>query len=184
MDGRSTDGPTTAGPTTDARKPEATSTDGSNAMPLACPYCAARMPETAAFCPGCGVAMKAPARAAGKVGRLPENVAGALAYVTFIPAILFLTLVPYRKNHFVRFHSAQCLLLWVTGLLTSVVLKLAGLALFGIPRAGALFVVLLYILSTLAVVTIWAVLFVKALQGEAFPLPVLGALAEQYAATP
>lgn len=155
-----------------------------NTIPLSCPFCAASMPATAAFCPGCGIAMTAPERASGKVGLLGENIAGALAYLTFIPAALFLLLKPYRKNHFVRFHSAQCLFLWVAGLLIAVVLKLAGLALFAIPVAGPLFVVLVYILTTLAVLMIWVVLFVKALQGELFRLPLLGAMAEQYAGTP
>jgi len=40
---------------------------------------------------------------------MTDNVAGALAYVTFIPAIVFLVLEPYSKNRFIRFHSFQCL---------------------------------------------------------------------------
>jgi uncharacterized membrane protein len=158
--------------------------DGHASVTLSCPSCAARMPETAAFCPGCGAAMKAPARASERVGLFGENVAGALAYITFIPAIVFLALDPYRKSQFVRFHSAQCLLLWITALLIVIVLKLAGLVLFAIPVAGPLFGVLIYILSGLAVFMIWLVLFVKALQGESFMLPVLGSLADRYADTP
>ena len=36
---------------------------------------------------------------------LSDTAAGALAYVTIIPAIIFLLVEPYNKNSFVRFHS-------------------------------------------------------------------------------
>ena len=98
--------------------------------------------------------------------------------LTFVPAILFLVIEPYKKNHFVRFHSIQCLLLWVLGALVAIVLKLAGLVLFVIPVVGPLFVVLVMVLALLAAAAIWLVLVVKALQGEKFKLPLLGDFAE------
>jgi len=150
-------------------------------MPLACPDCAAQMPETAAFCPGCGRPMRSVPRTQGKVGVLPETIAGALAYITFIPAILFLALQPYNRNGFVRFHSAQCLLLWLTAALAAAALKLAAVLLFRIPLAGPLIVVLASGLCGLAAFVIWLVLVVKALQGEMFNLPLLGAFAASFA---
>src|ERR1700740_2161168 len=95
-----------------------------------CPLCAAQMPADSAFCPGCGRPMRIELRtetsvhvpetsaqpetsafgrasAEGKVGPLPVNLAGALAYFTFVLAIVFLFVNPYRKNRFVRFHSIQ-----------------------------------------------------------------------------
>ena len=42
-------------------------------------------------------------------GGLSDNMAGALAYITFIPAIIFLVLEPYNKSAFIRFHSIQCI---------------------------------------------------------------------------
>jgi uncharacterized membrane protein len=151
-------------------------------LPLSCPECAARMPETAAFCPGCGRPMPpAPAaKALGKVGFLAENIAGALAYFTFIPAIVFLLLEPYKKDRFVRFHSVQCLLVWACGLASAALLKVAGLLLFMIPVIGPLLVVLLSVLVGFAALILWLVLMVKAFQGETFALPVLGGFAEQY----
>src|SRR5690242_12854170 len=90
-------------------------------LPISCPACEVRMPEAAAFCPGCGrrmIALPTPeVPAKGKVGLLAENIAGALAYFTLIPAIVFLVREPYRRNRFVRFHSVQCLLVWATGAL-------------------------------------------------------------------
>jgi uncharacterized membrane protein len=150
-------------------------------LPLPCPDCAAQMPETAAFCPGCGRSMQVGTRAHGKVGALAENIAGALAYLTFVPAVVFLILEPYNKNRFVRFHSIQCLMLWVAAALVAVALKLVGLLLFMIPVVGPLLVVLTFVVAGLAAPVVWLVLVVKAFQGETFKLPALGNLAERYA---
>lgn len=150
-------------------------------LPVACPDCAARMPESAVFCPGCGRSMQVAARAQGKVGFLPENVAGALAYFTFIPAAVFLFLEPYKKNRFVRFHSIQSLLLWIAAILVAVALKLGGLLVFMIPVVGPLVLVLISVFLGLAAFVVWLVLVVKALQGEIFKLPALGDFAEQNA---
>jgi uncharacterized membrane protein len=137
------------------------------------------MPDSAAFCPGCGRAMQVAGRAQGKVGVLPEKIAGALAYVTFIPAVIFLLLEPYNKNRFVRFHSLQCLLFWAVGIILGIVLKFVSLILFIIPALGPLLVMLIAIVLFLGVFVIWLVLVVKALQGEAFKLPWIGDLAER-----
>jgi uncharacterized membrane protein len=152
-------------------------------MSLSCPQCASPMPDTAAFCPGCGHPMLADARARGPVGILTENVAGALAYFTFIPAVVFLLVDPYNKDRFVRFHSFQCIFLWVTGLLIAVALRVVGLILYIIPVLGHLLVWLIAMVVILGAVVIWLVLTVKALQGEAFKLPVIGDLAERQAAS-
>jgi uncharacterized membrane protein len=152
-------------------------------MPVACPTCAARMPESAAFCPGCGIAMKPPERARGKVGGLPENIAGALAYLTFIPAIVLLVAQPFNKNLFVRFHAIQSLLVSAAALLLATMIRLAGYVLALIPTAGPLLVVLLYAVAALGGVCLWLVLVVKALQGETFKLPAVGSFAEQSAAS-
>jgi uncharacterized membrane protein len=178
-------------------------------MPASCPDCAAQMPETAAFCPGCGrpmpgamttvapsavtatvipeaatesiTAAASPTRAQGTVGFLAESIAGAIAYLTFIPAIVFLIVEPYKNNRFVRFHSIQCLLFCAAAGLTALALKVGGLLLYFIPVVGPLFVVLVSVVVGLAAVAVWLVLVVKALQGEMFKLPVLGDFAEKNA---
>lgn len=146
-----------------------------------CPHCEFPMPQAAAFCPGCGRPMKAIVSAQGKVGGLPETIAGALAYFTFLPAIVFLLVEPYRRNRFVRFHSVQCLFVCAGALLLAGVLKLASLVLFIIPVLGPLLVVLIDMLAILALLLMWLVLVVKALQGHALSLPVLGEFADRYA---
>ncbi len=176
-------------------------------IPLtSCPQCSAQMPGTAAFCPGCGRSMlsrpvldlpmqgqsmqgqpmpvqpmQTEARAQGRVGAFPERIAGALAYLTFLPAVVFLILDPYSKNRFVRFHSVQCLLLWGASVLFAIALKLASVVLFIIPVLGPLLVWLVSTVVVLAAVVIWVVLVVKALQGEMFKLPLLGDFAAQQA---
>ncbi len=140
------------------------------------------MPDTAAFCPGCGRSMRPVERAQGTVGALPETVAGALAYCTIIPAIIFLFVEPYSKNRFVRFHSFQCIGVCLAGLIVGAALRIAGFVLFFIPVLGHLLVWLLSMVVTLAFLAVWVVLIVKAMQGEMFKLPVVGDFAEQQAA--
>jgi uncharacterized membrane protein len=152
-----------------------------NLLTISCPHCAAQMPETAAFCPGCGRPLPVATRAEGRVGAFPESIAGALAYITFIPAIAFLLIEPYKQNRFARFHSIQCLGLWVVAVVMAVVLKVLGLVLFIIPVLGHLLAVLISVVVGLACVVVWLVLVVKALQGEMFKLPVLGDFSEQRA---
>ena len=70
-----------------------------------CASCGAPLAEGALVCGSCG---KSAAQSGGaSVGNAPpaagsgglaENVAGMLAYVTFIPAIIFLLLEPYSRN--------------------------------------------------------------------------------------
>jgi uncharacterized membrane protein len=109
-----------------------------------------------------------------------KHVAGAVAYVTFLPALLFLFLCPYREDSFVRFHSVQCLLCWLVGLAVTVLLRLFNLLLMFIPAVGPWLSLLLPVMVVLAALLIWIVLLVKAVQGEKFALPWIGPIAEQY----
>jgi uncharacterized membrane protein len=154
-------------------------------IPLkSCPHCGSQMPETAAFCPGCGRSMQAEARANGKVGALPENVAGTLAYFTFVPAIGFLLIEPYRRNRYVRFHSVQCLLACGAGFLFAILIRLVSMVLFLIPVLGPLLFVLINMMMLLTLLLLWLVLLVKAFQGEMFHIPLLGDFADRYADLP
>lgn len=127
--------------------------------------------------------MQIRAHPGARVGAFPENIAGALAYFSFLPAIVFLFVEPYRKNRFVRFHSIQCLLVWVTAILLALVIKLVGVVLLMIPVLGPLFVVLIDAVAILAAIFIWLVLVIKSLQGEMFKLLLLGEFAEQRSET-
>ncbi len=146
-----------------------------------CPDCGAQMPAGVRFCPGCGRSMQLIVHARGKVGVLSENVAGALAYFTIVPAMLFLFLEPYRKNLFVRFHALQCFLYTAAIVLLGVGLRLADYVLFVIPVLGPLLVVVIDVVAGIAAILLWFVLVAKAWRGETFKLPLLGDFAERYA---
>lgn len=108
-------------------------------------------------------------------GGLSDNVAGALAYFTIIPAILFLIIEPFKNRRFVRFHAFQCLFLCVAafvfwfgfGILSVV------FASFG----GSILVGMLSLVIQLGLFVVWLLLVIKAYQGQEFRLPVIGDLA-------
>lgn len=145
-----------------------------------CPHCGVQMPPTAGFCPGCGRSMHAEPKAQGRVGALPESVAGGLSYVTFLPAVIFLLIEPFKRNRFVRFHSFQCLFAWVVGIVLAAVIRLASLVIVRIPMVGPLLISIVVVVAILGAIFLWLVVTVKALQGEWFHLPVLGEFADRY----
>jgi uncharacterized membrane protein len=146
------------------------------------------MPDAAAYCPGCGramgqvekeqVEMVPVERARGTVGALPESVAGALAYFTIIPAVMFLLVEPYSKNRFVRFHAYQSIAVSLVALVVGASLRVVGFVVFFIPRLGPLVVWLASGIIMLAFFAVWVVLVVKALQGQMYKLPVIGEFAD------
>lgn len=145
-----------------------------------CPDCAAQMPQSAAFCPGCGRSVRMPKPVEPTTDPEPKSFAAGLAYVTFIPAVIFLSIDRYRRDSFVRFHSLQCLLLWLAAILLGIVLWLLNSIFFMIPLVGPLIAALVPMLVGLAVLVLWPVLLVKAYQGERFKVPGIGDLAEYY----
>jgi uncharacterized membrane protein len=151
-------------------------------MSIFCPECGASMPDAAAFCPGCGQGLPVE-RVQGKVGALSRTLAGALAYCTIIPAIIFLLVEPYNRDRFVRFHSFQCIGFWLAAVVIGAILRAAAFLLFFVPLLGYLAVLLLSMVTSLGLLAIWVVLVVKALQGEMFKLPLVGDFAEQHASS-
>jgi uncharacterized membrane protein len=139
-------------------------------MSISCPDCAALMPDTAGFCPSCGRPMRTVERVRGRVGVLPETLAGALAYF-LLPAIVFLLVEPYKKNRFVRFHSIQCIVFFMVGV---------AVLLFCFAVISPLFLVLISLVVGFALFVIWGVLIVKALQGEMLKLPWIGPFAASH----
>jgi uncharacterized membrane protein len=150
-------------------------------MSIFCPQCAVEMPENSALCPNCGRVMPSAVRARGNVGVFPENIAGALAYISPLPAIVFLLIDPYRRNRFVRFHSLQCLFLWLAMFAIAALMRLGEPIIFLIPSLGYLLFLLIGMVTLLAAFVLWLVLVIKALQGEAFKLPFAGDMAERQA---
>jgi len=144
-------------------------------VPLSCPQCGIQIPDNTAFCPGCGWNTTRPVL--GTTGGIRDNIAAALAYLTFIPAIVFLLVAPFKRNRFIRFHSLQSIFLSIAAVVASLALKLLFLVLSLIPFLGHLLLLLISVIVFLGCVILWLVLVVKALQGDLFKLPFLGDLA-------
>jgi uncharacterized membrane protein len=92
---------------------------------------------------------------------LSDTAAGALAYVTIIPAIIFLVMAPYNTRPFVKFHAFQCLGLAVIWFCLGII----GI----IPILGWAVLAL----GSLALLVTWILCIVKASQGGALKLPVI-----------
>jgi uncharacterized membrane protein len=145
-----------------------------------CIACGGQVPAGATACPACGRATAGSTGAAGSnpagAGGLTDNMAGALAYVTIIPAIIFLVLEPYNRNRFIRFHSFQSVFAAVAWICLWVALNIVA----HIPFFGWL-TILVWPLVSLAGFVVWLILVLKAYQGQKFKLPVIGDAAEKQA---
>jgi uncharacterized membrane protein len=107
---------------------------------------------------------------------LSDNAASGLAYLTFIPAIIFLAIPPYNQSPNVRFNSWQSIFLSVAWVAIWVVLVIVGM----IPFVNFLDVVL-FPLVGLGFLILWIIVLVNAFNGKRFKLPVIGDLAEKQA---
>ena len=85
---------------------------------------------------------------------LSDNAAGAIAYITIIPAIVFLVMEPYNRSPYVKFHAWQSLFL--------------GIALFVfsfiniIPILGQL----IFLVAFVVLFVVWIICIVKAVNGQ------------------
>jgi uncharacterized membrane protein len=156
-----------------------------------CVKCGATLAEGANFCISCGTtvaaadAAPAPGAApagggaapAASSGGLTSNVAGALAYLTIIPAIIFLVADPYKNDRFVKFHAFQCLFLAASTFVLYVVVGIFSV----IPIIGWIIGLLLLPLMGLAIFALVVFTAYKAYNNQKFMIPVIGKLAEQQA---
>jgi uncharacterized membrane protein len=100
---------------------------------------------------------------------LSDNAAGALAYVTVIPAIIFLVAEPYNRNPYIKFHAWQNIFLCIAWFAIGVI----GV----IPILGWL----IFAVGSIALMIAWVLCLINALQGKLFKLPVIGDLAAKQA---
>ena len=155
------------------------------------------MPDISEFCPRCG----RPVREGTSFAPDPEELVeaaraeeleeqrqrdlppveasdrfvGAIAYLTFIPALIFIFLKQFQQRKFVRFHAFQSVFFW------GVVIVMLAAGFFTASFGWLILWLVVGALVLLALFFTWALLSIKALQGEYFELPWLGALAEQQA---
>lgn len=150
-----------------------------------CAGCGTQLADNAGFCPSCGARVgqgvgggtaAAPATTPSTEG-MTDNVAGMVAYITFIPAILFLVMEPYNRKPFVRFHSFQCLFFSAAWTVLWIGLSIIS----GILPFLAFAMLVLFPVIGLAGTVLWVFLLIKAYQGQWFKLPVIGDMAEKQA---
>lgn len=109
---------------------------------------------------------------------LSENGISALAYITFVPAIIFLILPRYNKSSTIRFNAWQCLLLNIVAFVFSSILTfllapmVLSLARYFLTISWAIWAIWL---------GIWIVCAIAALNGKKLKIPLLGTLAEKQA---
>jgi len=144
-----------------------------------CSVCGAQIADGTTACAACAgrVATAPPVpQASASTGGMTDNVAGMLAYVTVIPAIIFLVVEPYNKNRFIRFHSFQNLFFAVAWIVLWIALSIVA----HIPILGWL-TILIWPLIGLGGLILWVILLLKANQGQMWKLPVIGDMAEKQA---
>jgi uncharacterized membrane protein len=148
-----------------------------------CSSCGSPISEPATACPKCGRATAtgigtgaAVAPAVAATGGIADNIAGLLAYVTIIPAIVFLVLPPYNQNRFIRFHSFQCLFIAAGSIAIGIAFMILGM----VPVLNLLLIPISMILW-IGIFVLVVVCMVKAFQGQMYKLPVIGEMAEKQA---
>jgi len=167
---------------------------------MQCPACSTENPAGATFCHNCGASLSAappppsggftqvpqPATTPAAAGYAPaqtsglsDNSAAAIAYITIIPAIIFLVMEPYNRKPFVRYHAMQCIGLHVLWLAVWLVLMVLGVMLAMVHLH--MLVLLLWPICWIGLVVLWLLCIVSAAQGKWFKLPIIGDFARKQA---
>jgi uncharacterized membrane protein len=170
---------------------------------MQCPVCHAEVGSQNAFCNHCGAPLSAATGAAVPFESVPagagvppppayagqpvvagtglsENAAAAIAYITIIPAIIFLVLEPYNRMPLVKFHSWQSIGLGVAAFLLEVIISICEVVLHFIPGIFILFG-LVHLVIGVCLFLVWLFIILKASKGEWYKLPVIGDFAEKQA---
>jgi uncharacterized membrane protein len=166
---------------------------------MQCPACHNEVSPQSTFCNHCGAPLGAAASPAGAgpatpppptyavqpvaapaTAGLSDNAAGAIAYLTIIPAIIFLVIEPYNKIPFVRFHSWQSIGLCVASVALQVIVTIMDTMTHVIPGMVLLFS-LFHLVIGLGIFILWLIAIVKASQGQWYKLPIIGDFAEKQA---
>jgi len=111
---------------------------------------------------------------------LSHNIAALLAYITIVPAIIFLLLEPYNRIPLVRFHSFQSIALCIAAFVLQCGLMIAQMFLHVIPGSWILFSLANFVVGV-GLFVAWLIAMIKAYQGQIYKLPVIGDWAETQA---
>jgi len=107
---------------------------------------------------------------------LSDSAASGLAYLTFIPAIVFLVTEPYNRSSAVRFHCWQSIFLtiaWIVAYVATIIFRL-------IPFIGWTMWFIMPLIWLVFFIC-WLIALINAFNGKRFKMPIVGDLAEKQA---
>jgi uncharacterized membrane protein len=107
---------------------------------------------------------------------LSDSAASGLAYITFIPAIIFLVTAPYNQKPLIRFHSWQSIFLTIAWFAVHVGFIIVG----HVPFFGLLLFPVRMLVG-LGFFVLWLIVLIKTFNGQMFKIPVIGDLAQKQA---
>jgi uncharacterized membrane protein len=108
---------------------------------------------------------------------LSDNAAAGIAYLTIIPAIVFLIVEPFKRSPYVRFHAWQSIFFFVAWAVIDI---LVGLVQNIVPSTVFLTLTVLQLVG-LAIFIVWLIVFIGAFGGKLIKLPIIGGLAARQA---
>jgi uncharacterized membrane protein len=113
---------------------------------------------------------------------LPPNTAAAVAYITFIPALIFILIDPYKRINYVRFHSWQCLVLTGVSIVVAIAFMILSMLLTMIHLGIlSLLLGLVHFAISIGFFIFWLIAIIKASKGERYHIPIIGGIAEKMA---
>ena len=107
---------------------------------------------------------------------LSDDAASGLAYLTFVPAIIFLVVAPFNTNPKVKFHAWQSIFLTAAWFVAWIILVVLAF----VPFVGWILWPI-HLLLVLALFICWLIAIIKAFQGGKFVIPIIGPLAQKQA---
>ncbi len=148
-----------------------------------CNMCGTQIADGTTTCAACAsrIAPGPVATVAAPAQGMADNVAGLLAYITIIPAIIFLVVEPYNRSRFIRFHAWQNIFLHAAWIVCWIGLVILSMVLAFIPFLGHLVMFLLWMAFGIGIFVAWILCLIKANQGQMYKLPFIGDLAEKQA---
>jgi uncharacterized membrane protein len=113
---------------------------------------------------------------------LSDNSAAAIAYITFVPAIVFLATPPYNQSPNIRFHSWQSIFLTCAAVAFWIVFTILRILVALVLPFGLGFLMLFVSLACwLGWFLIWLYCVINAMNGKPVSLPIIGQLAAKQA---
>ena len=107
---------------------------------------------------------------------LSDDAASGLAYLTFVPAIIFLVVAPFSTNPKIKFHAWQSIFLAVAWMVAWIVLAVLAF----VPFVGWILLPI-HLLLFLGLFIVWLIAIIQAFQGKRFSILIIGAIAAKQA---